>query len=132
MAKRPCAKCGRIFEEGNCPDHPKAARWRNRPYRASTDVYRSVEYRQGRHFVLAEVKLNHGGRCRYCGLNWATTADHIVPLHKGGARGVENLAACCPQCNASKGPRTIAEWIRSGLAPSGAAGWLGRGAYSSG
>jgi 5-methylcytosine-specific restriction endonuclease McrA len=128
MAKRPCSKCGKIWPEGECPKHPKAARWRNRPYRSSTDVYRSPEYRQGRTFVLAEAELRHAGKCRYCVVRAATTADHIVPLHQGGARGVENLAACCSTCNTSKGPRTIAEWIHSGLAPSGAAEFLGRGA----
>ena len=79
-------------------------------------------------FALDDARLNNGGRCWYCLLNWATTADHLIPLHQGGARGAENLIACCSPCNTSKGPRTLAEWIRSGLAPRGASAWLGRGA----
>jgi len=130
MAKRPCAKCGVICDEGNCAQHPKADRWRGRPFRASTNVYRSPEYRTGRRFILAEARMSYSGLCRYCAAAPATTADHIIPLAQGGARGVENLAACCALCNTSKGPRTIAEWIRSGLAPAGASAWLGRGAYA--
>lgn len=123
MALRPCSRCGVPCPEGNCATHPKAARWQGRPPRRTDSVYRSAEYREGRRTVLGTYIL-----CEYCRVRTSTTADHIVPLNQGGAWGIPNLAACCAPCNTSKGPRTIAEWIRSGLAPKPATWAIGRGA----
>lgn len=124
MALRPCSKCGVPCDEGNCAKHPKAARWRTRRPRVTQAVYASPEYRSGRRLVLRAAP---GGRCVYCLNREATTADHIIPLAHGGAWGIPNLAPACPPCNTSKGPRTIAEWIRSGTASLFAHEWLGRG-----
>jgi hypothetical protein len=47
--------------------------------------------------------------CSYCGdalrpSNW--TADHEVPLSRGGSVELENLALCCKPCNFQKGKLT--------------------------
>jgi 5-methylcytosine-specific restriction endonuclease McrA len=55
--------------------------------------------------------------CQYCGTHGARTADHVIPHSKGGTRTLTNLVAACSTCNTSKGDRTLAEWVASGLAP---------------
>lgn len=53
--------------------------------------------------VRAAVLERDEYTCRYCGAI-ATTADHIIPLYKGGAPfDLENLAAACMSCNSGKG-----------------------------
>lgn len=125
MAMRPCATCGVPCDEGNCPTHPKARRWRNRPVRVTTEVYRSPEYRRARRVALISTRW-----CAYCKLVPPTTGDHIIPLARGGAWGWPNIVAACAPCNTSKGDRTVDEWIRSGLAPRYAHELLGRGGYA--
>ena len=49
--------------------------------------------------------------CAYCGELGATHEDHIIPLSGEGHHIQDNLCAACPNCNAKKGEKTIAEWI---------------------
>lgn len=50
-------------------------------------------------------------RCRYCGVNGVRLeADHILPVARGGASVLENLATACKPCNRSKGAKTLDEW----------------------
>jgi 5-methylcytosine-specific restriction endonuclease McrA len=62
--------------------------------------------------VLAEA----GWRCAYCHQP-ATTADHVIPVPRGGTHDRTNLVAACRRDNTSKGSRTLTEWIATGLAP---------------
>lgn len=44
-----------------------------------------------------------GNRCLCCGAqNVQLTADHIVPLSKGGSNFIENIQPLCFSCNSSK------------------------------
>lgn len=45
------------------------------------------------------------GVCWLCGLNGATTVDHIVPRSHGGSDDPSNLAAAHAGCNYSRGNR---------------------------
>lgn len=48
------------------------------------------------------------GTCFYCScdLDVATlTADHLVPISKGGGNGMRNLVPACQECNNKKGNR---------------------------
>jgi len=47
--------------------------------------------------------------CAYCG-DPATAVDHIIPLSRGGAHRMSNLAPACMWCNTEKGNRTPEEW----------------------
>ena len=58
--------------------------------------------------------LLHGRRCRYCG-RAADTADHIIPVQKGGADDASNLVAACRTCNCSKGTERLPEGIEKEL-----------------
>lgn len=50
------------------------------------------------------------GHCAYCGIKIAfrgMQADHIYPLHLGGADIMENLVPACRSCNHYKATMTI-------------------------
>jgi HNH endonuclease len=51
------------------------------------------------------VLTRDGFRCAYCGAEPSTTrlsADHIIPLSKGGADHVDNMITACFDCNFGK------------------------------
>ena len=49
-----------------------------------------------------------GNRCAYCGVNFENleagkpTADHYIPLGKGGMETFSNIVAACSPCNHKK------------------------------
>ena len=47
--------------------------------------------------------------CRYCYIRPAETADHIVPLDRGGSDYLDNLLGCCDICNNNKKNMTLEE-----------------------
>jgi 5-methylcytosine-specific restriction endonuclease McrA len=56
--------------------------------------------------------------CQYCGAEGATTADHVVPIIKGGDPiSLDNLVACCVKCNSQKGSRGQAVFLGSKRTP---------------
>ena len=56
-----------------------------------------------------ELKRLYKQPCAYCGSKWKVTADHIIPIVRGGRHSVGNLQPLCLSCNASKGSKTIME-----------------------
>lgn len=54
----------------------------------------------------------HGGTCFYCGAAKPLTADHVVPLARGGSNRIENIVPACIGCNSSKRDADAGEWIR--------------------
>ncbi len=48
--------------------------------------------------------------CTYCGIDGPLTADHVVPLCRGGRHAPANLVAACASCNSKKQGRFLAEW----------------------
>jgi 5-methylcytosine-specific restriction endonuclease McrA len=61
--------------------------------------------------------------CQYCG-DTATQVDHIIPRAKGGGHELENLLACCAKCNALKGSRSQASFLRVDSTPPVFSGFL--------
>lgn len=52
--------------------------------------------------------------CTYCGAQLASTektADHVVPLVRGGMHAIDNLVITCSPCNTRKGRKTLDEWL---------------------
>lgn len=53
--------------------------------------------------------------CQYCGQRGGKLeCDHVVPVSRGGANDVANLATACKACNRSKAAMTPEEWRRNG------------------
>lgn len=55
-----------------------------------------------------------GHVCAYCLKRAQLTIDHVVSIALGGRDEIENVVPACLSCNASKGPKTLLEWVRSG------------------
>lgn len=64
---------------------------------------------------ISAVYDRQAGLCIYCRreLNGKYDVDHIMPMSRGGLNTPENIVVCCHSCNASKGNRTLHEWIES-------------------
>ena len=45
--------------------------------------------------------------CLCCGKKKKLTADHVVPLSKGGSDSIDNIQPLCQSCNSSKGIKDI-------------------------
>lgn len=46
-------------------------------------------------------------RCLRCGRQVSLTADHVIPLYRGGNNSIENIQPLCGRCNSAKGVRII-------------------------
>jgi 5-methylcytosine-specific restriction endonuclease McrA len=53
--------------------------------------------------------------CIYCGATENITADHVVPVSRGGSHGIGNLVPACGRCNSSKKDKFLTEWRRISL-----------------
>lgn len=49
--------------------------------------------------------------CCYCGSSFSLTADHLIPLSRGGVDQGDNLVWACRSCNSSKQARDVLEWL---------------------
>lgn len=64
--------------------------------------YSTAEYKRNRKEILE--KSNY--ICHYCG-GPANTADHIIPVSKGGGNEISNLLPACHDCNSTRQDRTM-------------------------
>lgn len=48
--------------------------------------------------------------CAGCGTLKDISADHIIPIARGGRHSEGNLQSLCRSCNSSKGSKTMMEW----------------------
>ena len=87
-----CSRCGRPFEQ----EHSEQRQCLTcRPH--TTDDRSLGAYQRARAEVLRGSPL-----CYWCGVNLATTADHLVPKAHGGTDAVSNLVPACGPCNFSR------------------------------
>jgi hypothetical protein len=57
-------------------------------------------------FAKEFIEQNEDARCLYCNTNLShenATADHIIPISKGGNNTQVNLVVCCKDCNNERG-----------------------------
>ncbi|WP_372494921.1 HNH endonuclease [Micromonospora salmantinae] len=93
-----CTKCKTLIPlgESRCTRH--------RPKRthvlSSTQRGYDAEYLRNRATILEGSPL-----CVLCNRRIATTADHIIPLSRGGTNQIHNLRPACPRCNSGRGNR---------------------------
>jgi len=53
----------------------------------------------------------YGDRCAYCQEESPLTADHAVPLSRGGSNWISNILPACKSCNSRKRTRTPEEFL---------------------
>lgn len=61
--------------------------------------------------IVSDVLKRDGHKCTYCDSMDNLTADHVVPLTRGGSNHLSNLTACCIPCNTKKSNKLISEWL---------------------
>ncbi len=65
-----------------------------------------------RRLALVRLVLAVKGRtCHLCGLDAATTADHLIPWSHGGANVLENLEPAHQGCNSVRQDLPLALWF---------------------
>lgn len=127
--KRTDAKDGRRNECISCKkahNHEYSPKWylRNRASKLeqnqtwyNTNPGKRLEYKQRRrslespnHFTADEFNqlcTKYDYACLSCGSTDATlSADHVIPLSKGGLNTIDNIQPLCVACNCSKGTKT--------------------------
>ena len=58
-------------------------------------------------FEWRRLVKHQDGRCLACGKKKRLTADHVIPISKGGSSNIENIQGLCTSCNSRKGNKTI-------------------------
>lgn len=103
-----------------CRENPdKAAAWgRNR--------YARRKAAPGNHTAEEFIALceRYGNCCLRCGKKKKLTADHVIPLSRGGSNEISNIQPLCKSCNSKKytdttdyrpGGKGIKRWIQKRL-----------------
>ena len=118
-----CRERGREWVRKN-PDKRRfmVNRWRRENPGASlaaTNRRRAKQNAAGGDFTAADwiALVNHyGGKCLCCGrTNVELTADHVIPISKGGASSIDNIQPLCRSCNSRKNDKTIDYRPEAGL-----------------
>ena len=85
---------------------------KNKARRRLIDQRRRTALASGGVFAVApkDIRRLYSSACRGCGTTKEITADHIVPLSRGGRHSIGNLQPLCRQCNSSKKDKLMIEW----------------------
>lgn len=99
----------RAYRERNPEKERRRRNWyweRNRQkVLALHSAYRARKHGSGGSYTVQEwhqVCERFGGICPACGRKRQLTADHIVPVSKGGSSNIENIQPLCGSCNSRK------------------------------
>jgi 5-methylcytosine-specific restriction endonuclease McrA len=78
---------------------------------AKTNRRRTRKTAAGGSFTAAEwndLIERYGGKCLCCGrADIKLTADHVVPVSKGGTSNIENIQPLCKSCNSRKKDKAV-------------------------
>jgi 5-methylcytosine-specific restriction endonuclease McrA len=91
--------------------------WLNNPavFREGAIRHRALKYNAEGTFTMVEFEakcLLYGNTCVYCGNVEPLTADHVIPLSKGGSNNIDNILPVCKSCNSSKKDKTFEEFLK--------------------
>lgn len=79
-------------------------------FKAIANKRKTAKTNAGGSFSVAEWKAlckKYNNRCLCCGKRRKLTADHVIPVSKGGTSNIENIQPLCGPCNSSKRDKTI-------------------------
>ena len=129
-----CAACLREYNrrwqrENKDKVAAKARRWvieNPEKNAAKFHRYRTRKTQAGGSYTVGEWRAlckHQDGRCLACGKKKKLTADHVVPVSRGGSSDIDNIQGLCKSCNASKGDKTtdyrtepgVVRWIQKKL-----------------
>ena len=78
---------------------------------AYTHQRRAKKIASGESFTATEWRAlteHYDNKCLCCGrTDVKLTADHVIPLSKGGPSSIDNIQPLCASCNSSKNTKTI-------------------------
>ena len=97
----------------------KAAWKKNNPEKKAADAHRrrARKASNGVNLVTAaETAAIIAQPCMACDAPAPSTVEHLIPINRGGAHTIGNLAPLCLSCNSSKCDLTWAEWKYSNRA----------------
>lgn len=73
--------------------------------------YRARKYENGEFYVREKfLKRLYASPCVNCGTTENISADHIIPITRGGVHSEGNLQPMCIPCNSSKNDKFMMEW----------------------
>lgn len=103
-------------------DRENSLRWNQANPEANAAYYHRRRTRKtaaGGSFTAAEFKAlvsHYDNKCLCCGRDDVKlTADHVIPVSKGGSSNIENIQPLCKPCNSHKSEKTIDYRPDSGL-----------------
>lgn len=101
MSQRICIVCRRYAVPGRsrCKEHGGGA-WARVP-KTRLGQYRSADYQRNRALALKREPTCHWGLPGCTGKS--ATADHLIPVARGGDNSLENLVGSCASCNMRRG-----------------------------
>lgn len=124
-----CKKCGKLASEDRrdkFPDKVKESRRLSKQGRKEVSQkwsrdnldrgrwyahrHRTKKSQNGGEYTIDEWQAlcdHYGNKCLACGRQEPLTADHVIPVSKGGRNDISNIQPLCKSCNSSKGTRTI-------------------------
>ena len=88
--------------------------WRKKNPQRRTELNARRRTRKSQNGVFKilnrELKRLYSSPCVGCGAVQDITADHIIPIVRGGRHSVGNLQPLCRSCNSSKHDKLMVEW----------------------
>lgn len=93
-------------------EYCKITRSRRKPQDAALARRRRARIKLNGVFFISNKHLDRllKQKCFYCGLEQATTIDHVISIDYGGRDSIGNIVQACKSCNSSKRELTIMEW----------------------
>lgn len=108
--RRTCRTCKSVSEKKRQKQHNAYLREHPEQRLAYENNRRTRITKAGGSFTAVEWKnlcSKHKNKCVRCGKRRKLTADHVIPVSKGGSSNVTNIQPLCKPCNSKKKDKAI-------------------------